>query len=139
MTKRIHDWTESDNARLEQAVLDLEPYAAACEDRGWPRSRFWDAVTGRMAPEVCVSGKACLEQWKRLQKLKPPPAAPDGWDRAAALCEEYERDLALETYERLVELKLQLEDMAERLYVGSDALRIEAKLNRLLAELGVKA
>lgn len=132
MTKRLHTWEPDEDARLETAVAEMAPYRATCEERGWPMARFWDAIAGRMAPALCVSGKACYERWKRLQEAKPEPEpVADGWTKAAALVEEYERDLqeaALDGVNNIIQAMPDVQMVA----------RIEAKIDRLLAELGVK-
>jgi hypothetical protein len=161
--RKLHDWTEADDARLAQAVTDLDPLREQYSERGVKVDEYWSAVAGRMAPEVLVTGRACQARWHDLETRRkelearldaPPPV--DAWAQVAARVEVYERELGEATYdevrsvgERLANLEAMVGNNADsgqveqlRSEVASfeaKAARIEAKLDRLLAELGVKS
>jgi len=142
MIRKVHDWNESDEALLSQAVMDLDPLREQYAERGIPTKDFWSAVAGRIAPQVVVTGKACRERWGTIEakrKATEQPAEPDAWAQVAARVEQYERDLGEATYDAAAETLRAVEFIRERIpdeIVGVNHRldSIETKVDSLLAE-----
>lgn len=161
MIRKLHEWTEAEETALSQAVMDLDALRAEYEARGVPAREFWSAVAGRLAPGVCVTGKACRERWKAIQdRMKQDlEKMDDVWEQLAVRVEVYERELGEATYDAAAETLRRiglvgegvtsiigamadcqaLNDVAQSVAVNHAALlRVEAKVDRMLAEWGVK-
>jgi hypothetical protein len=119
---RNHNWTEADEAALTAAVEALQPlmdhYAnnvgSAGAVTGW-----WNAVAGRLAPGVLVTGAACKRRWgimaskKRAEleakdPVEPPDANEDGWQRTARIVEEYERTVGEQTRDGVEQIAVEV-------------------------------
>lgn len=139
--RRLHDWTEADDARLAQALMDLEPLREQYEERGVGAGAYWSAVAGRLVPEVLVTGTACRRRWTTLEerrKAAEQPAEPDAWAQVAARVEQYERELGDATYDEVRGVGERLAEIAGSVaVVRGDVKSIEVRIDRLLAELGV--
>jgi hypothetical protein len=110
-----HQWTETDDERLLVVVDETAPlfdlYTAGSQNRRYASGNAWDAVAGRMLPEVRVTGEACRHRWhglreaqaaaaERAARTHSEPEALDAWARVSALVDEYETS-ALEALERV--------------------------------------
>jgi hypothetical protein len=122
---KIHAWTTFDDAALEQAVQECEPlfrfYAAKRQNKEYGEGNAWDAVAGRLVPNVIVTGSACKRRFEVLQERRKEvnAASTDGWADAIQAVQEYEEN-ALDRIESMVE-------------------RVEAAVLTICSELGVKA
>ena len=121
-----HNWTEEDNQKLMQAVEACTPLFDfyRCQSESYTGVEVWDAIAGRLLPDICVTGKACRRQFDRI---KPVEVKPDGWDRVAELVESYERDLGEVTYDKVDHIESHLNDMQ------SSIEEISALVNKILS------
>jgi len=145
--RKLHDWTEADDARLAQAITDLDPLREQYSERGVRVDEYWAAVAGRLVPEVLVTGRACQARWHDLEQRRKAEEQPSpivahlAWEQVAARVEAYERELGEATYDELTGVNRRLDSMETMLASVAheqQANAIEAKLDRLLAELGVR-
>jgi hypothetical protein len=124
MNKTCHKWSDIDDQALLDAMLELEPLIEHYRRQGRTKGAWWDAVAGRLAPAVLVTGRACARRELQLRRLHHTddvhdggPSTDDAWSRVAAQVESYEQDLSEAIY-----------DTVER---------IERKLDVICRELGV--
>lgn len=129
--KKIHDWTEADEALLQLAVADLEPLRQEYTARGIPARAYWSAVAGRLAPALLVTGKAACERWRTMQERKPPASEPDRWAEVEEMVLAYERDLQESTYDAAVNMSADMAQQAARLE------RLERKMDLLMLAWGI--
>jgi len=142
MIRKVHDWSEQDEALLCDAVLALEPLREGYEERGIPAAQYWSAVAGRIAPAVCVTGKACRERWATIEarrKEQQPKGEHDAWADVADKVERYERDLGEATYDVAAQTLRQMEFVVERVEsIGAAAdvalAGLREQVDRLVAE-----
>lgn len=142
MIRRVHDWSEQDEALLCDAVLGLEPLREQYEDRGIPAAQYWSAVAGRIAPAVCVTGKACRERWNTIEarrKEQQQEGEHDAWSDVAQRVERYEQDLGEATYDAAAQTLRQMEFVVERLEMigtstGFALEKLQEQVDRLVAE-----
>lgn len=83
MGEARHNWTPDHDGRLEAAVTAL----AASDLRG---VRIWDAVCGRLAPEICVTPDAAKSRYGKLLGLRREAAERGRRERAEAALAELE-------------------------------------------------
>lgn len=109
-----HNWTEEDNQKLLEAVEACKPLFEHYlnQSRDYTGVEVWDAIAGRLLPDICVTGKACRRQFDRI---KPIEVKPDGWDRVAELVESYERDLGEFTYDKVDHIESHIKEMKSSL------------------------
>lgn len=94
-----HKWTEEDDSKLRKAIEDCEPmFDHFKQNSGYTDLNVWDAVAGRLLPEICVTGSACKSRWDRLKSEK------DSWKVVSDAVNAYERDLAETTFDGVAEL-----------------------------------
>lgn len=146
-----HKWRPEDEAALEAAIDVLTPLMAHYERQMGHGRAWWDAVAGRLAPEVLVTGAACKRRWAILiarreavaataaakaAELLPANAVPppeDAWTRTVRRVEEYEATVA----ERTLEATTENAAMLTQIQVSQ--ARIEGMLTRLCRAWDVAA
>jgi len=136
--QRNHLWTPDDEGRLEEAVAVCEPLIDHYQNQGYTMRDWWDAVAGRMAPDVLVTGGACQRRWDIIGERKRAEAEAERAARASAE-EGIAEDLA-----QFNDAWQQLEDRVdawERDYHDTmldRTERIERMLKTICNELGVE-
>ena len=70
--KRQHIWNASDDELLKKAIDDCKPIFEHFEsqNKAYTKLNAWDAVAGRLLPNICVTGAACKRRWEILQEQK---------------------------------------------------------------------
>jgi hypothetical protein len=112
MAEKKHKWTHDDDVALEAAINLLLPLMAHFrEAANRNESNWWDAVAGRLAPGLLVTGGACRCRWAKIRENRAADEAkkaervavtePDAWAAAAERIEEYERSLSEHTLDRV--------------------------------------
>lgn len=104
MPKKCHQWTRDQELKLIEAVETCEPLFRHFEEQSnaYTKLDTWDAVAGRMLPEVVVTGAACKRRFDKLMSDKLNRCA--GWDELEHMVNEYERDLAEVTFDGVSEI-----------------------------------
>jgi len=126
---RIHAWTSFDDAALEQSVRDCKDlfifYTEGRQNGSYGEGNAWDAVAGRLAPTIVVTGAACKRRFEVLQERRRDASAAltDGWADAMQAVQDYEQSLL----ERLHGLTEQMDDRV---------FRMECALAAICKELG---
>jgi len=123
MSRTRHTWTDVDNEALLEAIEACEPlrehYANQRGTKGVAGS-WWDAVAGRLAPGLLVTGAACRNRYRRIEDERqaalaaadaaedPPDLPPTRWDVVALQVEEYERTVGEVTLDTVTETAARL-------------------------------
>jgi hypothetical protein len=120
--KKQHIWSASDDERLKIAVDECKPIFEHFEqqNKSYTQLNAWDAVAGRLLPEVCVTGAACKRRWEVLKEQKESK-----WSSAIEMVERYERELAETTFDGVSELLESMDALHEKIK------RVEAAVLRL--------
>jgi hypothetical protein len=102
MSKKCHQWTKEQESKLLRAVEDCKPLFEHYDKQSsvYTQLNAWDAVAGRMMPDVMVTGAACKRRFDKLMKEHQH----DGWDDVAKMVNQYERELAETTFDGVAEL-----------------------------------
>ena len=110
--KKQHIWSSSDDEKLKVAVEDCKPIFEHFEqqNKSYTKLNAWDAVAGRLLPEICVTGAACMRRWEVLKEQKK-----NKWDEAIEMVDKYERELAETTFDGVAELLGGMDAIHERL------------------------
>ena len=100
---KMHSWTEKDDELLRKSVEDCQPIFEhfKAQNKSYKDLNAWDAVAGRLLPDICVTGAACRRRW---EILKEKTEKSDAWDKVAAMVDQYEKDLAETTFDGVAEL-----------------------------------
>ena len=103
MAKKCHQWTSDQENKLMKAVEDCRPLFEHYDKQSsvYTKLNAWDAIAGRMLPDVVVTGAACK---RRFEKLMASHEAHPGWDEVAVMVNKYERELAETTFDGVAEL-----------------------------------
>jgi hypothetical protein len=98
---KFHSWTEEDDSRLKTAIDECQPIFDHFRTQGSSYSEMnaWDAVAGRLLPEICVTGAACKRRYEKIKEEEN-----SAWKATIKQVEEYERDLAETTFDGISEL-----------------------------------
>lgn len=102
MTKKCHQWTDSDDGKLLRAVEDCKPLFEhyKTQSMAYTELNAWDAIAGRLLPDICVTGAACKRRFESLKESR----RSDGWDDVVKMVNQYERELAETTFDGVAEL-----------------------------------
>lgn len=125
-----HDWTDDDDSKLLAAVNDCKPIFQHFKEQGssYSDGNAWDAVAGRLLPDVCVTGAACRKRFEKI--LKP---VSDGWKDTADAVAAYERDLAETMFDGVAELLGNVDALLERMdSVGKRIDEVSGRLDVLV-------
>lgn len=117
-----HAWSEKDDDRLKESVEACKPIFEHFEqqNKSYTKLNAWDAVAGRLLPEVCVTGAACKRRWEVLKEQKESK-----WSAAIEMVERYERELAETTFDGVSELLGNMDALYEKVQqIGEDVLRL---------------
>ena len=100
--KKCHQWTKEQESKLLREVDACKPLFEHYDKQSsvYTQLNAWDAVAGRMMPDVMVTGAACKRRFEKLMKDQ----VHDGWDDVAKAVAQYERDLAETTFDGVAEL-----------------------------------
>lgn len=98
---KFHSWTEEDDNRLKEAIKDCQPIFEHFRTQGSSYSEMnaWDAIAGRLLPEICVTGAACKRRYEKIKEKES-----DGWKKTIEKVDEYEMGLAETTFDGVSEL-----------------------------------
>ena len=98
---KFHSWTEEDDNRLKTAIDECHPIFDHFRTQGSSYSEMnaWDAVAGRLLPEICVTGAACKRRYEKIKEEEN-----SAWKATIKQVEKYERDLAETTFNGVSEL-----------------------------------
>jgi hypothetical protein len=98
---KFHSWTEEDDSKLKIAIRDCQPIFDHYREQGktYSEANAWDAIAGRLLPDICVTGAACR---RRYEKIKEKESS--GWEETIEKVEAYERGLAETTFDGVSEL-----------------------------------
>jgi hypothetical protein len=106
---KCHKWTPKHDDLLKTAIYDcydiFEHYKT--QNKSYGESNAWDAVAGRLLPDVCVTGAACRRRWdilKEKEKKTENYRINCGWSQAIEAVEKYEKELAEVTFDGVSEL-----------------------------------
>lgn len=109
--KKIHKWSSDDDDRLKIEVEKCKPIFEHFEqNKSYTRLNAWDAVAGRLLPEICVTGAACMRRWQILSDKKRGM-----WDEAIEMVDKYERELAETTFDGVSEILGNMDALHDRL------------------------
>ena len=100
---KMHSWTEKDDELLKKSVEDCSPIFEhfKSQNKNYKELNAWDAVAGRLLPDICVTGAACRRRW---EIMKEKAEKSDAWDKVAEMVDKYERDLAETTFDGVADL-----------------------------------
>ena len=109
---KLHNWTEMDDTNLKNAIDDCEPIFEHFrgQNKSYTEANAWDAVAGRLLPDVCVTGAACRRRWEILKKKNN-----DTWQETIDKVNQYERDLAETTFDGVSEILGNMDALHERM------------------------
>ena len=115
---KCHKWTATDEERLMEAIHDCEPLFKHYKNQGTSYSDMnaWDAIAGRLLPDVVVTGAACrrrCEVMKARDIESGNSDLTDEWERVSWMVDQYERDLAESTFDRVEALLGQVSDLVD--------------------------
>lgn len=137
-----HKWSPTDDDKLWAAVQECAPlfdlYKGA-QNKRYGEGNAWDAVAGRLLPEVHVTGSAACARWHTLVREREDAEAEvlgavggdksdlanDGWDAVIQTVQEYEET----TLERVDNMVLRCHERLDVLCHITD---------RLARELGIE-
>lgn len=107
---KFHSWTEEDDSKLKEAIRDCQPIFEHFRTQGSSYSEMnaWDAIAGRLLPEICVTGAACKRRYEKIKEKES-----DGWKKTIENVDEYERGLAETTFDGVSELLGNMDAMFE--------------------------
>jgi len=102
MPKKVHTWTITDEQKLMRAIDDCSILFEHYKNQSMSYSdmNVWDAIAGRLVPDICVTGAACRRRFEQIQSKK----FTSGWDNTVKLVLDYEKDLAETTFDGVSEL-----------------------------------
>jgi hypothetical protein len=108
---KFHKWSDQDDASLLKAIDECAPIFEHFKQQGatYSDGNAWDAVAGRMLPDVCVTGAACR---RRLEVIRQENER-DGWKETIERVEAYERDLAETTFDGVAEILASMDVLLE--------------------------
>ena len=122
---RRHKWTTEHDESLWAAVEQCEPLFSlykGSQNKRYGEGNAWDAVAGRLLPDVHVTGSAACSRWHTLVAQRreaetevleavsgtPEDLARDKWEDVILMVEQYEEttlervdDMVLRCHERL--------------------------------------
>jgi len=100
---KCHNWTKQDESLLMDAVAECKPLFDHYKTQGksYSDSNVWDAIAGRMLPDICVTGAACRRHFEIISK---EPDVGRGWEAVIEQVNIYERELAETTFDGVTEL-----------------------------------
>jgi succinate dehydrogenase/fumarate reductase flavoprotein subunit len=103
MSKVCHQWTKEQEDKLLQEVEACRPLFEHYDKQSsaYTQLNAWDAIAGRMLPDVIVTGAACK---RRFEKIMKEQDSSDKWAEVEAVIDKYERDLAETTFDGVAEL-----------------------------------
>ena len=122
---KFHTWTDEDDKKLIQAIEDCQPIFDHYKQQGksYSEANSWDAVAGRLLPDICVTGAACR---RRMEIIRQNQEQNDAWKSTIEKVEAYERDLQETTFDGVSELLGQMDFVVEcltRIRVDMDTLK----------------
>jgi len=109
---KSHKWTEEDEQRLIKAIEECMPLMEHYTNQGYSKKNWWDAVAGKLLPDVIVTGAACARYFQRI-KERDQATKDEAWDRVANQMLDYERDLQEATYDKVVKLEVVIRKLCE--------------------------
>lgn len=86
----------ADENKLYDTVKECIPLMEHYEQQGYNKTAWWDAVAGRMLPDVLVTGNACRHRWNLIRKRaekEPKKDYSKQWEVVEQRVEEYEQSL----------------------------------------------
>lgn len=123
--KKQHIWSSDDDKRLKVSVGDCEPIFEhfGQQNKSYTKLNAWDAVAGRMLPDVCVTGAACMRRWEILKSK-----GDNMWDKTIEMVERYERELAETTFDNVSVVVCKVDSLHAKLDSLADRLAVLEKL-----------
>ena len=111
---KCHSWTEEDEAILKNAIDECSPIFDHFKGQGasYSDSNAWDAVAGRLLPDICVTGAACRRHFEKIKERES-----DGWKKTVELVNAYETDLAETTFDGVAEVLGKIDAIFDELTV----------------------
>ena len=115
---KCHKWTSEDEELLMGAVADCEPLFEHYKSQGSSYSDMnaWDAIAGRLLPDLVVTGAACRRHFDVMRERDNESGNQDlidGWKMISGMVDQYERDLAESTFDRVEVLLGQVSDLVD--------------------------
>lgn len=120
MRKKCHQWTTKDETKLLLAIEECKPLFEHYKEQSsaYTELNAWDAIAGRLLPEIVVTGAACKRRFEKLNEKKQ-----EGWDDVIEMVNVYERELAETTFDGVSELLGNMDALFDEI----KALRSEMK------------
>lgn len=115
---KCHKWTSEDEEMLMGAVSDCGPLFEHYKNQGSSYSDMnaWDAIAGRLLPDLVVTGAACRRHFDVMRSRDIESGNQDlidGWNLVSGMVDQYERDLAESTFDRVETLLGQVNSLVE--------------------------
>ena len=119
--QKLHNWTSGDDDALRTAISDCEPIFEhyRTQNKKYTELNAWDAVAGRLLPDICVTGAACRRRWEIIKQRENST-----WDELIEVVDKYERELAETTFDGVSEILGNMDALFERL--GSVEKKLDA-------------
>jgi len=135
---KSHKWSDADDARLLTALDECAPLFEhfPAQGRRYGTANAWDAVAGRLLPDICVTGAAAKRHYSKMQQRREEEEragieevdlshGEDEWQRISVMVDDYEQSIHERNAGRLDDIDRSLAAIA----------RI---VNALARELGVE-
>lgn len=126
-----HHWTEENDKTLKLTIDECEPLFEHFREQGktYSEKNAWDAVAGRLLPDICVTGAACRRRWEVLKTFETEmKLRDDTWQKTIDMVNKYELDLQETTFDGVSEILGNMDAVHERI------TGLESKIDTLINE-----
>jgi len=123
MSKKYHQWTDDDDKKLKTAIEECEILFEHYKNQSgsYNDGNVWDAIAGRLVPDLCVTGAACRRRWEVLNQRKN-----DAWEKTSEMVRTNEHDLAETTFDGVSEILGNVDALFDKF------VELEKKIDKLL-------
>ncbi len=96
---KSHTWSKEDEDELIKAVEASQPLLEHYQQQGYSKTRWWDTVAGRLAPDLLVTGGACSRHFAVMRSRGKSDDTV--WEEIATRVATFERELQETIYDKV--------------------------------------